>query len=117
MQMKLKFLLPAAMLFGFVHVTVLAQENSQPDGNTKESTYHTETNSTDDKNLIIDFDARPPKIQSAQKETQTPAPNKKEETTKAEKKTTENDDPLSFNFLYLIIQKFKISDIVENGSE
>lgn len=30
-----------------------------------------------------------------------------------EKAQKEEDDPLSFNFLYYIIEKFKLSDIVE----
>lgn len=32
---------------------------------------------------------------------------------KPEKVTKEEEDPLSFNFLYYIIEKFKMSDIIE----
>jgi len=113
--MKLKVLLPTAMLLGLIHVAALAQENAQPDGNanSKESSnraVHIEPNSTDEKNPMVDFETK--SSQSAQQKEEVAAP-KKEETTKIEKKAAE-EDPLSFNFLYLIIQKFKISDIVQD---
>jgi hypothetical protein len=33
--------------------------------------------------------------------------------TKTSDKTTKQEDPLSFNFLYYIIEKFKMSDMIE----
>lgn len=34
-------------------------------------------------------------------------------TTKSSEKDQKGEDPLSFNFLYYIIEKFKLSDIIE----
>ena len=92
----------------------MAQEgipaNEIPDTN-----FHPETN--DDKPLLFEPDKSPSNTEKSnqQKEQATTAT----KTGKAKAGDPKNvgtkteDDALSFNFLYYIIQKFKISDIVE----
>ena len=114
MQVKIKFSLPVLFVVFALNLTASAQDGVQPDADVKELNSHPELNLNDDKTLI-DFDSKSPKIQSV------PAPSaikKAEAQAKAgvEKKEKTEDDPLSFNFLYLIIQKFKISDIVDDWS-
>ena len=48
------------------------------------------------------------------RETETPAPTKATKApVKPADKTQKSEDPLSFNFLYYIIEKFKMSDMIE----
>lgn len=113
MQVKLKFSLPILFAAIVTTVAVKAQDGAQPDADVKELNSHPELNLNDDKTLIIDVEGKSPKIQSI------PAANtakKIESPAKSgiDKKDKQEDDPLSFNFLYLIIQKFKISDIVDD---
>ncbi len=111
MQVKLKFSLPVLFVAWMLYLTSNAQDGIQPDADTKELNNHPELNLNDDK-ALIDFDAKSPKIQSAPVNPTT-ANNKKADKV-ADKKDKTEEDPLSFNFLYLIIQKFKISDIVDD---
>jgi hypothetical protein len=55
---------------------------------------------------------RPVMTPSKEKETEKPSVKGKGNDASAAKKN--EDDALSFNFLYYIIQKFKISDLIEN---
>lgn len=87
-----------------------AQDDGLPLNSFQEPT-HRELNLNEDKPLIYDLgENRPARVvQSPQRET---APAKTKEPKKAGEKSKE-DDAYSFNFLYYIIQKYKISDIVD----
>ncbi|MBS1682285.1 MAG: hypothetical protein JST48_11280 [Bacteroidetes bacterium] len=119
MQLKIKFLLLVLLAAPLVVSQVFAQEGAP--GNTpelQELNSHVELNLNDDKTLIMDVEVKPTKAIPTAKES-TPAVstinNKKVEPQNkpvvAPSKTDE--DLLNFNFLYFIIQKFKISDIVD----
>ena len=118
MQVKLKIsiLLFLAVLF------IGNKSNAQDEGQTVSEVQvqelnqqHPELNLNDDKTLFMDADGKAPKSQPNSRETGSvnikskldgaPKPSSSEKT---------EEDPLSFNFLYFIIQKFKISDIVDD---
>jgi len=84
----------------------------------QEPTNHAELNQGEDKNLIMDGDAKTGKVsQGRDTNTSTPTNAKKQEPQKPSSNPTNDktqEDPLSFNFLYFIIQKFKFSDIVDD---
>lgn len=68
----------------------------------------------EDKPLLFDPEGKP--SNSVQRESQTPVVKPKPKSGESNTPTkpgTKEEDALSFNFLYYIIQKFKISDIVE----
>ena len=118
MQVKLKFslvLFLATCLFG---IRVNAQDEGQPSLEVQElNQQHPELNLTDDKTLLMDADVKAPKIQSPAHEVGTAvnnSKNKSDNSAKASSSEKAEEDPLSFNFLYFIIQKFKISDIVDD---
>ncbi|MFM7857398.1 MAG: hypothetical protein ACKO96_37130 [Flammeovirgaceae bacterium] len=69
------------------------------------TTSHPELKLDEDKTLLTEPEAKP-LIPVNNKENQGRQPKGKNE--------KEEDDVLGFNFLYYIIQKFKISDIVDN---
>lgn len=120
--MKQKFSVIAVLILAFAGLlgySAQAQENREdPAEEIKElNATHPELNLEEDKTLISEPDQKgngqhPAVLKEA------PASTLKSSKTKvdgvkpvAEK---EEDDALSFNFLYYIIQKFKISDIVDN---
>ena len=80
---------------------------------------HSELNLNDDKTLLFEHESKPkgPSKDSVMIHnkpsliTTTPAKSKPSEHKTADSK--EEDDALSFNFLYYIIQKFKISDLID----
>lgn len=89
-----------------------AQDDGYPVYNFQEPAYQ-ELNLYDDKALIYDHNENRPTrtIQSIQRDSLAiQASRSKNKKATAEKK---EDDALSFNFLYYIIQKYKISDIVD----
>lgn len=92
---------------------LFAQDDGYPLHNFQEPTYQ-ELNLSEDKSLLYDHNEnRPAKtIQSLQRDSLAMQASKNKS---AKKQTTEKkeDDALSFNFLYYIIQKYKISDIVD----
>lgn len=96
-----------------VSPNLYAQEDGYPMHNFQEPTYQ-ELNLSEDKSLIYDHNENRPArtIQSIQKDSLAMQASKGKVVKKA---TTEKkeDDALSFNFLYYIIQKYKISDIVD----
>jgi hypothetical protein len=107
----LLFLLAFVVLGGF---TAYAQESDATDNEDKEIIEelksHQELNLNEDKTLISEPElksspAHPPKDASSAK-----APKAKSDKANSE---NEEEDALSFNFLFYIIQKFKISDIVD----
>jgi hypothetical protein len=105
------FLFALGILAGF---TAHAQEVDPVNNNEKEIkeelNSHPELNLNEDKTLIIEPEQKSTLNHPASKET-TPS-SKTKPKTNPEK--DEDEDALSFNFLYYIIQKFKYSDIVDN---
>ena len=90
-----------------------AQEEGYPFHNYQEPTYQ-EFNLDEDKLLIYDHNENRPTrtVQSIQKDSLAFQASKNK-TTKKVTSDKKEDDALSFNFLYYIIQKYKISDIVD----
>ena len=114
MRAKLIFSLPLVVCLGLLAIPALAQEDGLGKAEIQELNSHQELNLNDDKTLIMDADAKPPKVTSA---TLSQGNAKKQETQQKSSGSSSDkiqEDPLSFNFLYFIIQKFKISDIVDN---
>jgi hypothetical protein len=109
----LVFLFALGILAGF---TAQAQEDSPVNNEEKEIreelNNHPELNLNEDKTLISEPDQKPSSSTST-KEATHPAKVSKTKSDKAHPEKGE-EDALSFNFLYYIIQKFKISDIVDN---
>ncbi len=117
MQVKLKFSVFTFLAFCLFTLTAHAQDEGQYGAEVQEllSHQHPELNLNDDKTLIMDVDARASKSIPNAHEIIAPSntKNKTDNQTKSFSEKTEQD-PLSFNFLYLIIQKFKISDIIDD---
>jgi hypothetical protein len=90
-----------------------AQDDGYPHNNFQEPTYQ-ELNLSEDKALIYEPNENRPTrtIQSLQRDSliMNAAKKRTPQKTSTDKK---EDDALSFNFLYYIIQKYKISDIVD----
>ncbi len=117
MRAKIIFSLSVAAL-GLLSLPAFAQEEGQGNAEIQELNSHQELNLNDDKTLIMDADAKTTKTPVVR---DTPSQNnnvKRQEQQKPSGATSVGDktqeDPLSFNFLYYIIQKFKISDIMDN---
>jgi hypothetical protein len=98
--------------------TVNAQEEVQNAQEVQEfNQLHPDLNLNEDKTLLIDADTKTPRTQVNHDSTPSAAnakgrnDNQPNQPKSPAEKTEE--DPLSFNFLYFIIQKFKISDIVD----
>jgi hypothetical protein len=111
-------ILPAVILLS---LTAYAQEETPilegPDP------LHRELNFSEDKTLLYDQpmiqDMQPAFNQPSMRDTVIVAPKPinrtaRPETPREGQKPRSEDDALSFNFLYYIIQKYKLSDLVEN---
>ena len=117
MQVKLKFSLVLFLAACFITFSAHAQDESQPSPEVQElNQEHPELNLNDDKTLLMEVDAKATKNQSPTHEgsTNTAVKNKSDNAAKPSSSEKTEEDPLSFNFLYFIIQKFKISDIVDD---
>jgi hypothetical protein len=118
MRAKLIFSLLVLTGLGLLAIPAFSQEESQSNTEMQELNSHQELNLNDDKTLLMDVDAKPPKIVPIVRDAPPSyQPNsKKQEQQKSLNQSAEKtqEDPLSFNFLYYIIQKFKISDIVDD---
>ncbi len=117
MQQKyLHSLVVVIALSGLLVYSVQAQENIPIDPQEKEIkelNNHPELNLDDDKTLLLESEGQKPSTsQTISKETVTVNKSAKSKSDKAHP-DKEEEDALSFNFLYYIIQKFKISDIVD----
>jgi hypothetical protein len=117
MQQKyLHSLVVLIALSGLLVYSVQAQENIPIDPQEKEIkelNNHPELNLDDDKTLLLESEGQKPSAsQPIQKEAVTVNKSAKSKSDKAQP-DKEEEDALSFNFLYYIIQKFKISDIVD----
>ncbi len=115
MKVKIKFslvLFLALFLLGF-------KSNAQDEQPSQEvielNQQHPELNLNDDKTLLMDADVKASKGPNS-RDTNVPAtaPVKGKPDNKPSSGEKTEEDPLSFNFLYFIIQKFKISDIVDD---
>ena len=120
MQMKLKIsvvLFLASSLIGF---KANAQDEGQPPPQQEVqelNQQHPELNLSDDKTLLIDADVKAPQNQPTAHEvgnTTNTGKNKSDSSNKPSSNDKTEEDPLSFNFIYFIIQKFKASDIVDD---
>jgi hypothetical protein len=116
MRAKIIFSLSVAAGLGFCSLPVFAQEESQGNAEIQELSSHQELNLNDDKTLIMDADVKTTKMNSAVRDTPSMSQSSNAKKTEQQQKSTGDktqEDPISFNFLYYIIQKFKISDIVD----
>jgi len=116
MQVKLRFslvLFAVTCLFG---TRASAQDEGQPNPEFQElNQQHPDVSLTDDKTLLMDADVKVSKGQTNSREAVAPVNrNKNDNTVKPSSNDKTEEDPLSFNFLYFIIQKFKISDIIDD---
>ena len=114
MQQKFPHILIAIFaLSGLLYYSANAQEgpNETPEKEIKELSSHPELNLDDDKTLILESEQQKPGNHAVIKETSTPVKGSKLKSDKAH--TEREEDALSFNFLYYIIGKFKISDILD----
>ncbi len=117
MRAKIKFYLVLFGSLSFCSLVANAQEGNPLSTEIQELSRHRELNLNDDKTLLMDADLRPAKTQSNFRDTNAAAVNTKPKTENQNKPATtekKDEDPLSFNFLYFIIEKFKVSDIVED---
>jgi hypothetical protein len=116
LQKYLHSLVVLIALSGLLVYSVQAQENLPIDPQEKEIkelNNHPELNLDDDKTLLLESEGqKPSSSQPIQKEAVTVNKSAKSKSDKAQP-DKEEEDALSFNFLYYIIQKFKISDIVD----
>ena len=116
MRVNLKISILLFLAASAIGVKSNAQEDVQAGTEVQElSPQHPELNLNDDKTLLMDADVKASKSQSNTRE---PGPvnvkGKSDGATKPSASEKAEEDPLSFNFLYFIIQKFKISDIVDD---
>jgi len=109
---NLLFVLPAVILFS---LTAKAQEETPilegPDP------AHRELNYNEDKSLIYDQAHHQPGLRDSMSVIAPKPVNRaitRPEMPREGQKPKHEDDALRFNFLYYIIQKYKISDIIEN---
>lgn len=120
--MKVKFI-PIVLLFSMICLWLpTASADAQDKGlspNELLDPNHSELNLNEDKILLTEHESKPtlPARDSAMvhsKPTLVTTPVTKSKTAEHKPSTAkEEDDALSFNFLYYIIQKFKISDLVD----
>jgi hypothetical protein len=120
MRAKIIFSLSVMVGLGLLSLPVFAQEESQGNAEIQELSSHQELNLNDDKTLIMDADAKPTKVTPIVRDTPSASQGNNAKKPEQQQKPSGSsgdktqEDPLSFNFLYYIIQKFKISDIVDN---
>lgn len=119
-QMKLNF--SYLLAFGVVLTLItffgatpaMAQEEGIP-GYELQDPVHPGINA-EEKTLLVDPEIRsfrPVRDSIASRTYSTTTPKKSSEASKSAAKPKNDEDPLSFNFLYYIIQKFKVSDIID----
>lgn len=124
MKIAIKFSLSlvAALILAMYSTALRAQEESFSSQELQElrQPQHAELqNIDDDKPLIMDVDFRstkgntPSSSNAANGATSQNTKSKVDSANKQALKSKKEEDPLNFNFLYFIIQRFKISDIVD----
>lgn len=116
LKFKLSLSLVGLLFLGAYHLRAQEENFSSPEQ--QELKQHPELNLEDDKTLIMieaDQSAKPAKaMPSTGKDTNNNSTKTKSEASKSAAKEKAEEDPLNFNFLYFIIQRFKISDIVDD---
>ncbi|HLZ17341.1 MAG TPA: hypothetical protein VKQ08_09890 [Cyclobacteriaceae bacterium] len=115
--MKLKFSIAVLLVGCFAGFVTQAQDESQPAQEVQEfNQQHPDLNLGEDKTLLMDTDIKAPKSTSTTREANALVNNPKSKPDNSARPSSSektDEDPLS-NFLYFIIQKFKISDIVDD---
>lgn len=114
LKFKLSLCLIGLLFLGAYNLRAQEENFSSPEQ--QELKQHPELNLEDDKTLIMDDQsAKPAKaMPSNGKDSNNNATKTKTEANKTAAKEKAEEDPLNFNFLYFIIQRFKISDIVDD---
>lgn len=117
--MKLKISVVLFLVTWLAEFKANAQDEGQPQPQQELQEFnqqHPELNLNDDKTLLMDADAKTSKNQSQSNthDSGNVGKNKSDGSTKPSPNDKTEEDPLSFNFIYFIIQKFKISDIVDD---
>jgi hypothetical protein len=116
MRTKLIFSLSVLLATWLLSTHASAQEGGGTE--IQELNSHPELNLSEDKTLIMEGgDTKMGKGSQNRDTNATSANAKKQEQQKPSSNPTNDktqEDPLSFNFLYFIIQKFKFSDIVDD---
>jgi len=104
------------MLISLCGLTAKAQEEGQSGTEVQELSHHPDLNLNEDKTPAMDVDSKANKVQAYGREgnAQPINPKGKGDSQIKPSANEKEEDPLSFNFLYFIIQKFKISDIVDD---
>lgn len=107
--MKVTF---AVLLLFFIlpSFSAKAQENEIPVIEVISPNGNVDSNLNEDKPLLFEQESKVIKRDSIQLKGTAPQKSKTDQKSPSSK----NEDALSFNFLYYIIQKFKISDLVDN---
>src|SRR6478735_8437808 len=124
MQVKIRFSFVLFVATSLAGLKAIAQDDGQqpmqPVQEMQElNQQHPELNLNDDKTLLMDADARASKNQSQSNmhdagSSGNSSKNKSDGSSKSSPNDKTEEDPLSFNFIYFIIQKFKASDIVDD---
>lgn len=117
---KIKLSLFPAVALAMCSISLLAQEENFSSQELQElkQPQHTELlNLEDDKPLLMEVETKTTRVNapsSSTKESSTGGSPTQASKTKTAAKEKGEEDALNFNFLYFIIQRFKISDIVDD---
>ncbi len=119
MKLKLSNLLaPLVAIFLFT-LTVKAQDELPVQENQNQQ--HREVNLDEDKTLIYDHPSHSTTVRDSSQSIvpvrviQGATKNSKPENHKSVRKDKEEEDALSFNFIYYMFQKFKMSDLIDQN--
>lgn len=114
LKFKLSICLVGLLFLGTYSLRAQEENFSSPEQ--QELKQHPELNLEDDKTLIMEVDqsSKPAKAMPSNGKDSNNGQAKKTEANKTAAKEKVEEDPLNFNFLYFIIQRFKISDIVDD---
>lgn len=113
MKVKVSYLLPSIAAIFLLALTVKAQDELPL--LELQDPAHRELNLDEDKTLIYDH---PSHLSTVRDSTQSasrlvPAKVLKQDTPKNNRKEKDEENALSFNFLYYMFQKFKMSDLID----
>jgi hypothetical protein len=96
-------------------IPAFAQDENDPSVNEfKDLNPNTEVNLNEDKSLASDHDRSSKVSDSIRTHTSALSSQKIKSGDRSKPSSTKEEDALTFNFLYYIIQKFKISDLVDD---
>jgi hypothetical protein len=117
MKVKTSYLLPALVALTSFVLSVQAQDEL-PTLEALDPNIHRELNLGEDKTLIYDHPSHLSVVKDSSQSLR-PMPlspakiSKAAEAQKSARRDREDEDVLSFNFLYYMLQKFKMSDLVD----